>query len=218
MTDKLLTVTETMGLLQSLVSLKKPLNFDESKQVLRFADNDHSPCALTIPLALPKLSGDSAGVLLQQIETAMHIYTLILIQAGAAALGYFVGGELVHHRVIKRYMVRKKQGKSQIKHLKTKGKSRLGSRIRLRNSILFFEGINQTLTEWDISSQSESILMSVPINLRSHLFGSNVPVPFKKKDPRIKKIPVDIRVPSFKELSHINWLVSRGRLIRLAES
>ncbi|MEM6299914.1 MAG: hypothetical protein AAF740_14595, partial [Bacteroidota bacterium] len=57
-------------------------------------------------------------------------YLMILIQAGAAALGYFEYGEPALHKAISAYMVRQQQGKSQIKHLNQKGKSRLGSRIR----------------------------------------------------------------------------------------
>ena len=44
-------------------------------------------------------------------------YLLILIQAGYASLGYFEEGELIHHKAITSYMVRKKQGKAQLKHL-----------------------------------------------------------------------------------------------------
>ena len=88
----------------------------------------------------------------------------------------------------------------------------MGSRIRLKNSISFFEEINSTLTQWDIAAKSETILLSLPINLKHLLFSSNVPVPFDKKDPRIRKIPVDVKVPSYKELLHINWLLSRGTM------
>ena len=208
------TVSEVIDLLQSFVALQAPVDFDEEKQALTFVDQDSSTYVLTFPLIFPKLSSGTAEDMLWQISNLTQTYTVILIQAGVAALGYYVDGELVEHKVIRKYMVRKKQGKSQIKHLKSKGKSRLGSRIRLRNSILFFEELNETLTKWDISSNSESILAAVPINLKNLLFTSNVPPPFEKKDLRIKKIPLDIKVPSFKELVHVNWIVSRGIVSR----
>jgi hypothetical protein len=129
-------------------------------------------------------------------------------------MGYYKKGELANHKVIKKYMIRKSQGTSQIKYLKSKGKSRLGSRIRLKNSALFFDEINETLTGWKIALQSETILLALPINLIHYLFTADVAVPFEKKDPRVKKIPIDVNVPSFKELGHINWLVSRGLLMR----
>ena len=49
------------------------------------------------------------------------------IRVGDAVVPYkvnFEGEELIEHKVFKTYMVRKKQGKSQIKHLKSKGKSK----------------------------------------------------------------------------------------------
>ena len=45
-------------------------------------------------------------------------------------------------------MVRKKRGVSQIKHLKTKGKSRAGSRVRLAETEEFFENINGRLQDY----------------------------------------------------------------------
>ena len=206
------TVSDVTDLLQSLVARQAPVDFDEEKQALTFVNRRNSTYVLAFPLIFPKISSGTTEDLLRQIGTFTQTYTVILVQAGVAALGYYVEGELVEHKVIRKYMVRKKQGTSQIKHLKSKGKSRLGSRIRLRNSILFFEEMNETLTKWDISSNSESILAAVPINLKNLLFTSNVPPPFDKKD--LKKIPLDIRVPSFKELVHVNWIVSRGTLDR----
>ena len=83
--------------------------------------------------------------------------------------------------------------------------------------MVFFEEINTTLAAWEVATQSETILMAVPINLKNLLFTSNVPTPFDRKDPRIKKVPVDIRVPTYKELLHINWIVSRGTLAQTTE-
>ena len=146
------------------------------------------------------------------MNQATRTYTIVLIQAGAAAIGYYKNSEIAQHKVIKKYMIRKSQGTSQIKYLKSKGKSRLGSRIRLKNSALFFEEISKTLTEGNIVLQSETILLSLPINLIHLLFTANAPVPFERKDHRVKKIPIDVNVPCLKELGRIHWLVSRGRL------
>jgi hypothetical protein len=214
MNESRLTIVEITELLQSLISLQSPVVFNEEKQTLTFVDKESSPCELTFPPVLPKMYGGCAKDLLQQMHQATLTYTIVLIQAGAAAIGYYKNSELAKHKVIKKYMIRKSQGTSQIKHLKSKGKSRLGSRIRLKNSALFFEEINETLTEWDIVVQSETILLSLPINLMHFLFTADVPVPFEKKDPRVKKIPIDVNVPCFKELGHIHWLVSRGLLKR----
>jgi hypothetical protein len=212
--ERRLTIVEVAALLQSLIDLEIPVVFDEGRQTLTFVDNEGVPCALTLPLILPTMVGIGTEDLLQEMNQRSLTYTIILIQAGAAAIGYYENNELVLHRVIKKYMIRKCQGTSQIKHLKSKGKSRLGSRIRLKNSILFFEEINETMQQWDIAKNSETILMSLPINLIHLLFTADVKVPFEKKDPRVKKIPIDVNVPGFKELGHIHWLVSRGLLRR----
>ena len=65
-----------------------------------------------------------------QVQEDVH-YCLTLVRAGQASLGYFHQGKLLDHKVFRGYLVRQKQGKSQFKYLKTKGKSRAGSRIRL---------------------------------------------------------------------------------------
>jgi len=196
------------------MSLQSPFVFNEEKQTLTFVDDESVPYELTFPLVLPKMYDGSAEDLVRQMDQATRTYLIILIQAGAAALGYYENGKLLKHKVIRKYMIRKSQGTSQIKHLKTRGKSRLGSRIRLRNSVLFFKEINETLTESDIVLQSETILLSLPINLIHPLFTTDVPVPFERNDPRVKKIPIDVKTPNLKELGHIHWLVSRGLLKR----
>lgn len=206
------TVVEIITLLQALISYKTPVSLDEKKQTLAFVDKNNATGELTFPLVFPMIVSGSGEEILQQIKNFTQTHTIVLIQAGAAAIGYTENGELKQHKVIKKYMVRKKQGKSQLNYFKSKGKSRLGSRIRLKNGILFFEEINETLNKWNVSLHSETILLSVPINFKNLLFTSKVPIPFEKKDPRIKKIPVDIGVPSFKELRHIHWMASRGTL------
>lgn len=214
MIERMLTIAETTKLLRKVESSGSTFIFGEKKQTLTFLDEKNTNCTLVFPLVFPVIRSGSMKEILQQIAASTQTYTIVLIQAGAAAIGHFESDNLMHHKVIKKYMVRKKQGKSQIKHLSTKGKSRLGSRIRLRNSRLFFEEINEILTRWNVAFKSEAILLSVPINLKNLLFTSRISVPFDKKDPRLRKIPIDIRTPSLKELMHVNWLATRGTLRR----
>lgn len=134
------------------------------------------------------------------IQKEPEKYLFILIRAGATALGFFENGELRLHKVIKTYMVRKKQGKSQLTHLKTKGKSKLGSRIRLRNSDTFFENISIKIDEWEINDYAQKIFIYCPVALKQFFYGTDVKLPFDKNDPRIVKIPIDIRTPDFEEL------------------
>ena len=105
-----------------------------------------------------------------------------------------------------------KQGKSQLKHLKTKGKSKLGSRIRLGNVVLFFEEINQKLLDWEIEEHIEHIFYSASIQLWNMVFESKVAPPFEKQDPRFMKIPSDVQTPNYEELLKLNEFVKQGLL------
>lgn len=212
MNETRLTVSEIEALLEELVASESSVVLDEPGQHLTYFGDDGHPRELMLPLVFPKIVSGTAEDILRQVRAMKHNYTIILIQSGAAALGFFEGAKVKRHKVIKKYMVRQKQGKSQIKYLKSKGKSRLGSRIRLKNAISFFEEINETLGDFDMASTSETILLSVPVNLKNMFFTANPPPPFEKRDPRIKKVPLDIRLPRFKELEHVNWVMSRGIL------
>ena len=48
-------------------------------------------------------------------DNVLYHYVQILIESGVAAVGYFENGENIDHKVFRAYMVRKKQGMSQIK-------------------------------------------------------------------------------------------------------
>ena len=141
-------------------------------------------------------------------------YILYLVQAGAAALGYFEKGEAIKHKTLTKYMVRKKQGKSQLTYLRQKGKSRAGSRVRLRESLEFFEGINHRLIDWkEHINKAAFIFYSCPIRLTNELYLARTPPPFERNDKRLKKIPFHVKIPNHKELMHINYLINSGYLL-----
>ena len=127
-------------------------------------------------------------------------YIMLVVQTGMATVGMFNGQELLSHKVYGAYMVRKKQGVSQIKHLKTKGKSRAGSRIRLASGLEFFEEINTRLQRHFKEHDIERIIFSCSKILMPHFFGSKVAVPFDKKDDRILGIPRHIEKPTHEEM------------------
>lgn len=158
-------------------------------------------------LNIKDLSHYSAGRDLQPPS-----YLIVLIQAGNSALAYINKGKIEKHKVIKKYMVRKKQGKSQISYLKTKGKSRAGSRVRLANTVLFFEEINEKLQDWTTEKKVHRILYSWPVSMTALLFNSKIKPPFEKKDSRLIKIPLDVKIPNFAELQRVNRFVVNGIL------
>ena len=152
----------------------------------------------------------------EQIETIPG-YILLLIQTGNAAIGLTENGKIKNSKIIRRYMVRQKQGKSQLSYLKTKGKSRAGSRIRLRESRLFFEDINSYLSEYK-NNRSYNILYSCTPLLWGLLFDSRIAAPYEKESDNWLKIPFYVNRPNQKELSRINYKCQQGSLEILDDS
>ena len=141
-------------------------------------------------------------------------FALVLIRAGQAAAGYFHQGVLLDHKVFRAYMVRQKQGKSQIKHLKTKGKSRAGSRIRLAESERFFEEINERLTTYAQLYPIDFWGISCAKTLWPHYFSSEISPPFSPKEEKLIELPVHIAQASFEELQAVGQLMEKFHLIR----
>ncbi len=164
------------------------------------------------PLCFPDINlfKKSLSTYKNQIPNKPKPYLIILIRAGNASLGYFEDGENIYHKVIRKYMVRKKQGKAQITHLNKKGKSKLGSRIRLAQTKKFFEEINDKVEEWNINNNIENIFFYCPVRLWSLLFKSKSKPIFNKNDHRLIKIPLDIKTPNIKQLNRANYYIKSG--------
>lgn len=146
-------------------------------------------------------------------EKADSHFSLVLIRAGQAVTGYFHRGELIDHKVFRAYMVRQKQGVSQIKHLKTKGKSRAGSRIRLTESERFFEEINERLNSYSERFPIDLWGISCAKTMWPFYFDSAVSPPFSKKDKNLVELPVHISQASFEELEQLGQLLSKFHLV-----
>ncbi|WP_375561962.1 hypothetical protein ACE193_05280 [Bernardetia sp. OM2101] len=221
--------SDSIDLIERLASLapkEDEVLFDSnSKKGILYATNSEGEklfdfrVPITFP-TLPKKEDEQRTLCLSDYSDKISFlpkpYLLILIQAGYASLGYFEEGELVYHKAITAYMVRKKQGKAQIKHLNSKGKSRLGSRIRLQNTIHFFEQINLKLKEWhkqsNIFDKIEHIGQSGSSDLWYLFYTSKEEAPFQKNDSRLRKIPVTVHSPNFEELQRVNSWANQGKL------
>ncbi|MDF2157971.1 hypothetical protein [Algoriphagus sp. CAU 1675] len=138
---------------------------------------------------------------------------LVLIRAGQACTGYIHNGELMDHKVFRAYMVRKKQGKSQIKHLKTKGKSRAGSRIRLEESARFFEDINERLSFYGRNHPIDYWGISCGKTLWPYFFASETAPPFSSKNDNLIQLPYHIDQASFQELKQLNSSIHQFQLL-----
>jgi len=208
---------DTLDLLRSWSEADLPLALDAKKHLVGQYDEAHQPrFELRLPLHFPAISEDDTNVTqyLAKVPEDIPTYVMALIQMGAAALGYFEEGEVWQHKAFKKYMKRHKRGKAQISYLNTRGKSKAGSRIRLANTVAFFEEINERLTEWEEAYEPERIVYSCTPQLWGLLFSSQVPPPFDKKDIRLIKVPTNVHVPDFEELQRINRFALKGRLTR----
>ncbi|UCE14580.1 MAG: hypothetical protein JSV04_05220 [Candidatus Heimdallarchaeota archaeon] len=121
-------------------------------------------------------------------------------------------GEICHHKVIKKYMVRKKQGKAQTTYHALRGKARGGAKLRLSRTREFFEEISDKINEWPIASTDWIMYQSSP-RLWGGLFKSKKPPTFNRIDSRIRKIPLNTYVPTYREVIRINGLLLNGSII-----
>ncbi len=179
--------------------------YDFEKHAFSFA-NDADAFQLRLPITLA-VNDDKVD------PDAVVKYLMLLVQTGSASVGVFEGSECLEHKVFTAYMVRKKQGKSQIKHLKTKGKSRAGSRVRLAKTLLFFEEINERLTRHFESHDFDRIAFSCSKILMPYLYGAKIPTPFEKKDARIYRIPKHLHQPNYEVMLGMQRFLNNGELI-----
>ena len=139
-------------------------------------------------------------------------YAVLLFQAGAAALGLFEDGEMLEHKAMKRYVVRGK-GRAQPTHLKTRGKSRFGSRLRLKNAQMLLEEVAERLRRWwGRDPEPTRLYLSCPKRLFADLCRTEPPPPVTPDDARVIRIPLDVHVPRHAELLRVHRSIARGRL------
>ena len=179
----------------------------ERHRILVLDDNGNERLTFRLPITIPSPKTVSISE-----EKPMH-YVILLVQSGSCAIGYFENGINLNHKVFRAYMVRKKRGVSQVKHLKTKGKSRAGSRVRLAETEEFFEHINERLQDYFSKHKIDRIALSVSKILIPYLFNSKVATPFDKRDERIFKIPKHIHTPIYEVLLDANKFLQKGELI-----
>jgi hypothetical protein len=187
------------------------LEYDQIKRTIRVfdpADKEVQLIKLRLPLDL-SLDLDTAEIVMY---SPIKNYVILVIQSGMACTGLFKDFQNINHKVFRAYMIRKKQGKSQIKHLKTKGKSRAGSRVRLAETLEFFEEINMRLQKYFEENRVDFIGFQVSELLQPYFFGSKIVTPFNKKDHRLFKIPAHIHQPTYETLLSLNQYLLKAEI------
>ena len=206
--NRLLSRELTLQTIAQLQQRQLPWTYDAEKHRLLFLDEaGNEKLILRLPITLPPPEKDLS------FPIKLVHYIILLVQSGSCAIGYFEGNKNLDHKVFRAYMVRKKRGVSQLKHLKTKGKSRAGSRVRLGETEEFFENINERLKAYFEAHQIDRIAMSVSKILVPHLFEAKHKTPFDKRDPRIFKIPKHIHLPIYEVLLDTHKFLQKGELI-----
>ena len=178
----------------------------------RFASS--SGIVVIPPLILP-VSAEAPDLhsYLEGLPEAPALQQVILLQAGAVSLGVFERGENLATKSIKKYVVRGK-GRAQPTHLKTRGKSRYGSRLRLQNARKLLEETNQRLNEWVADfGAPDHVFYNAPVRMWPELFEAKIPPPFEKDGSTIK-IPWDLAVPTTDLLLRTYRRMSFGRVLR----
>jgi hypothetical protein len=140
-------------------------------------------------------------------------YCITLVRAGQAAVGYFHQGSLLDHKVFRAYLVRQKQGMSQFKYLKTKGKSRAGSRIRLEETELFFKDINQRLELYTKQYPLNFWGLGCAKTMWPLLFDGEVKPPFTSKSAELIELPYPFAKGSYEELQELELRLQQFHLL-----
>ena len=163
------------------------------------------------PPALVPIGGaeETVDIYLERYPETLGLQYVLLMQAGAVAMGLWRESDLLRHKCITKYVVRGK-GRAQPLYSKTKGKSRYGSRLRLHNAkALLVETNEKTLQWWKEEGRFDRIYFNCPQRLWPELFLAKPPPPFPQRDEPMR-LPFDVHEPRFDELKRIRRKMLRG--------
>ena len=164
---------------------------------------------LVLPICLP-IGSASPAAYATGLPSTLGRMLVFLLRAGATAAGVWLDDELLVHKVVKKYVVRG-NGKAQTTYKKTKGKSRAGSRLRLRNAESLLEEIKVKLCGWERELGGfDKVFYYAPERMRSDLFAADPPAPFRPDDAHVALVPLHVHEPGFDELLRVHRALTRG--------
>ncbi|MCK5943152.1 MAG: hypothetical protein KAI24_14325 [Planctomycetes bacterium] len=169
------------------------------------------------PLAGPAVrAGEPIGAYAERVieldDQPEQVQLVLLLRAGAMAFGCWRGDELVQHKAVRKYVVRG-NGRSQVTHLKTRGKSRYGSRLRLQNWRSLLRETNERLADCEARfGPFERVFFGVPVRVWSELFEADPPPPFARDDGRLQRLPLHVHRPDHDELLRVRRALQVGRV------
>ena len=169
--------------------------------------------SLTPPYAaLRPRAGERIGDYCERLPGVRERQLVLLLRAGAVAFGVWRGGELVQHKAVRKYVVRGR-GRAQATHLKTRGKSRYGSRLRLQNWHALLVETNERLRDCvECHGPFDRVFRSVPVRVWSELFAVRPAPPFDRGDPITQRLPLHVHRPDHGELLRVRGWLEHGLL------
>ena len=165
------------------------------------------------PLAGPRPRvGEREGAYLERLPEPDEVQLVLLLRAGAVAIGCFRGDEVLDHKAVRRYVVRG-HGKAQPTHATTRGRSRYGARLRMQNWRRLLAETNARLSACDDRfGPCARVFHAVPVRVLAELFAAEPPPPFARDDPRLVRVPMHVHRPDHAELLRVRAWLLRGRL------
>ncbi|MEZ6037843.1 MAG: hypothetical protein R3F29_10210 [Planctomycetota bacterium] len=166
---------------------------------------------LALPLAAPRpLQGEWPMDYVERLPGPVELQVVLLLRAGAMAFGCWRGAELLQHKAVRRYVVRG-SGRAQATHLKTHGKSRYGSRLRLQNWKRLLGETNERLADcFALHGVPDRLFFGVPVRVLSELFAAEPPPPFARDAALLQRLPLHVHRPDHEELLRVRAATLRG--------
>ena len=168
------------------------------------------PPVLRWPSGLP-----SATEFAATLPDELGLHLVVLLQAGAASLGIFEEGRSLETKTFKRYVVRGR-GKAQTTYLKSKGKSRFGSRLRLQNARRLLVEVNDKLEDWLATyGKPQRLFYSASVRLWPDLFAEGRGAPLSQSDDwtRIRR---DLPTPTTEVMLRTYQQLCQGQVETMA--
>ena len=196
---------DTAEFLRQLCETSLYLRMDRDRHSVVASREDEKIFTMRLPLIFPR---PQDGEYLQHYLESHHLkefptdWNLLIMEAGRAAVGAVRHGKLSRHKNIRRYMVRKKQGKSQLTHLKTRGKSRYGSRLRLQETQLYFHDILDLLEEDEFVANA-AVFYHCPVRLKAFLTEAAEERGFNFSQYEWIRFGINVKEASFAELQRL---------------
>ena len=199
----------------NLESLARSYSFSPSKSRRRFVapGNLRGERIVFVPPTVQPILPDCRTVedYLASLPVDLGEHLVLLMRSGHAAIGVGTVDELSDVKVIRRYTVRKGQGKAQSTQEGKKVARSAGAQLRRRETAAYFSEIAQELMRRQKAIEfCRRLIIGSPVRLWPELFGTRDPLPFQADDPRLSKIPLDIKTPNREGLERFNRGLARG--------